>query len=149
MKRTAFLIGILLTLVGAVALAAQPGTSEQFSAHMAQMQALMNQAQGTNDPAKHRELMQQHAAQMTQAWQLMSQMMDNWAQQGMQGSGSGGGSGMMGSKGGMGGQGMGQGMMGGGKSMGPGMMQQHMQMLQMLMDQMQMHEHERMRMHDQ
>lgn len=144
MKRFAFLTGITLLLAGALALAAQQTTAEQFSAHMAQMQSLMKQAQGTDDPSKHRELMQQHAGQMTQVWQLMSQMMNGWAEHGMPG--SGGGSGMMGSKGGMGGQGM---MGGRGKSAGPDMMQQHMQMLQMLMDQMKMHEQERMRMHDQ
>lgn len=145
MKRFAFLTGITLLLAGGIALAGQQPTAEQFSAHMAQMQALMKQAQETQDPARHRELMQQHGAQMHQAWQLMSQMMGNWAQQGMQGKGSGGGSGMMGSKGGMDGQGM---MGGGGKSMGPDMMQQHVQMMQMLMNQMQMHQKERMRMHD-
>jgi|GEM_PF-5457472 len=150
MKRFAILTGIMLLLAGAIALAAQQTTAEQYSAHMAQMQSLMKQAQATKDPAKHRELMQEHAAQISQAWQLMSQMMKSWSEQGMKDQGSGGGTGMMGSKGGMGGQGMGQGMMGnGGKSMGPDMMQQHMQMMQMMMDQMQMHQKERMRMHDQ
>ena len=106
-----------------VSAADQAAALEKMQEQLKKMQQEMNQIRTTQDPAKRRNLMQQHWQSMMHGMQMMNQCCGGpmMGSMGMSGSGC--------CAGGMHGQ-----------MMNPEMMQNRMDMMQMMMDQMMQHQ---------